>query len=283
MRDFKEIIEKDSNTLVVLKKTKRLEESDLLNKKWKWMWKQYDGCENEKDSTAKTCISIVNSILYQNRRYFCLTRENVERIIRNDENWKSKVGYSNESYRHIIRFLTKNEFIQDIPYHGYTSKKPKMFKVIDVELLEFISANEKDQEKELADFLTHKNLKLPPKIAALYFNCSYVFIGERVEFFQTYMKQNVKLHFPIQDAEICKMANKCNEFEEKEYYLRKEGKALDKSTEEEWTKLAKDLDQAGDSILAMEYFEHQELYAKLKEATAEDYEKFELKKWKKTR
>ena len=155
MKSLKDKQENQKKDLVLLQETREINQN-LVNlfKDCEYLfqqYKEYDKETNKKDdSIVKIAISILNSILYQRRVFFCITRDGVKNLVKNDKNWKINISWANDYYKSVIRFLTYKDdpTIRQIKYRGYNSRKPIMFEVIDPDLIEMITIDAKQQKKE---------------------------------------------------------------------------------------------------------------------------------------
>lgn len=92
---------KDTENLITLQKTKKITKDDLPE--WLHLKEAYDETE---DSIQRTIVSLFNSIMYQRRLYFVLTRDATKRLVREDKNHKIKTAFRNNYWQTIIAKCT---------------------------------------------------------------------------------------------------------------------------------------------------------------------------------
>lgn len=101
---------------------------------------------------TKVTISIINSILTQNRKVFILNRDFIGRLVDNDTNHYNKVSFNKAKYQllieHITKYLCKIEKIKRSNYYVM------MCILTHTELLKLIKGNIIEQEKEVRLFIT---------------------------------------------------------------------------------------------------------------------------------
>lgn len=84
--------------------------------------------ETTESSLSKILVSILNSIATQNRLYFCITREKIRFLIKNDVNWKNeKPEFSNDSWKTILRLLHDTDIC--ILEEKGTGRKPSIYRL----------------------------------------------------------------------------------------------------------------------------------------------------------
>ena len=104
---FKEIAKEASKKLVLLTYTHEITSKDAeLFAKFAWLTAQYSDYAEE-NSKIKAMITILNSILYQSREYFCITRNQMKSLIMDDKNWKTQNTFNEKNYGEVL-FLLMN-------------------------------------------------------------------------------------------------------------------------------------------------------------------------------
>lgn len=84
--------------------------------------------ETTQSPLSKVLVSILNSIATQNRSYFCITREKVRFLIKNDVNWHDeKPEFGNDSWKTILRLL-HDTGIAILEAKG-TGRRPSVYKL----------------------------------------------------------------------------------------------------------------------------------------------------------
>lgn len=100
---------------------------NVADSRWTEIRSFYETTESE---LAKILVSILNSIATQNRIYFCITREKVRFLVKNDVNWSDeKPEFGNESWKTIIRLLHDTS-IGMLEQKG-TGRKPSIYRLGD--------------------------------------------------------------------------------------------------------------------------------------------------------
>lgn len=150
-----------SENLVFLRYTHKINKQDAkIIPEWKFLSEQYDTVD---DQVTAVLMSIQNSLIYQKRLIFTVSRDSLRELVTNDKNWgirKKSFGLSNGQYktiRHHLRLIA--EKIEDIVV-GYGTIS--IFEVTDEELLNIIKVNRDEQyaqtKKILIDLGIKKNL-----------------------------------------------------------------------------------------------------------------------------
>jgi len=161
--DFDKVIDQDNETLISLKRTKEISKEDVeAVPEWNWLSKQYAKCDS-RESIYKAALSIINSFLYQRRIVFGLTRENTAEIAKNDRNWVTRVGWSNDYFPQVLRFMITHKFIEQIKYDGYGARKQAIYRVVHPDLLRFLQLDADKQLQETIDFVNYANKTRLPK------------------------------------------------------------------------------------------------------------------------
>lgn len=139
-----------ANKLVTLSKTKKITDDDIeIHAKWSMLREWYDATESE-EWVDRAITSVLNSIVYQERIYFCLERDNIRKLISNDQNRESAIGLDNNNYKWLIQELVERDFVR---LHDAT-KKPYIYKVIEPEILEMVKIDSpEDQLKQVKEFV----------------------------------------------------------------------------------------------------------------------------------
>lgn len=148
MARLKDKLDKLKENLVVLKHTKTIREEDLNLPEWYELKQDYDEITDAKD---RVVVSIKNSILFQRRLVFCLTRETTRELIKNDKNWKKTVGLSND-YWSQINYILFNSGLVELVQKSNGKGQATIYKVIDKDILKTLQVNFDEQMKEVVDF-----------------------------------------------------------------------------------------------------------------------------------
>lgn len=131
--------------LVCLTQPKTIQEEDIrTHNKWAiikgWYNEIYD--LNQKEIWVdQAATSIMNAIVYQERKAFCITTRTLRTLLNDDANWEPRIGLSNKTkkdgdtyYSWLIAHLTEELEIIELVQKG-EGKKPSVYKVIHDELL----------------------------------------------------------------------------------------------------------------------------------------------------
>lgn len=140
--------------LVTLSKARFITEEDVeIHFAWEYLKEGYE--EIEKDLNAqwvdKAQHSILNSIVYQQRIYFCFERDNVRSLLSSDKNWEKPLKLDNNNYGYMIGELIKKDIIK---LHDDT-KKPHIYKVIHPEVLKMIKID--SEEIQLSQVIDYRD------------------------------------------------------------------------------------------------------------------------------
>ena len=138
---------KAKQNLILLKFTRQINDQDLELPQWQFMQKEYDECQNE-EWVTKAVVSIFNSILFQQRVFFNLTRDTTRALLKADKNWDTSIGMKNENYKALIQELLSSELIREVK----KGTKSYVYEVISPELLDFMVVNSVKQKAECEAF-----------------------------------------------------------------------------------------------------------------------------------
>lgn len=264
MFDITKKIEIDSNNLVSLRAVKRISDTDReYHKEWNWLGSQYVSVENIGESIHKACLSVINAILYQRRIVFCLTRDGMRSLVKNDKNFLSDVGWSDSYYPKVIGFLKRSGIIEQIKYEGFNSRKPPMYEVKTDDLLCFFKAVDRNEQyNQSFDFVNYGDKETLPKT-----------ISQK---FRRVIEANADKNYP----EVKEELDKLQEHAEKLYHIADAKSAEENSTEEECAKLWDDhaeaineFDKKWNKHLAREYYNNLHYYGfKKREKYGKDQE-----------
>ena len=148
MNFFNQIVQESAKKMVILNRTKEIKPDDLDFPEWKFMQMAYDD-EVNMTWLTKAIASVTNSILYQRRIYFCLERNNVRKVLKNDKNWKSQIGLSNDKYSSLIFELVNSGLIEAVDQDC----RPQIYKLVQPEIVKLIKVDEALQYSEVIDFV----------------------------------------------------------------------------------------------------------------------------------
>jgi hypothetical protein len=142
---------KDTENLITLQKTKKIAKDDLPE--WLQLKEAYDETE---DSIQRTIVSLFNSIMYQRRLYFVLTRDVTKRLVREDKNHKIKTAFRNNYWQTIIAKCTNElKMLELVAIENNVA----VYKCIDETIRNYIKIDEQKQFQETIDFIKSINGK----------------------------------------------------------------------------------------------------------------------------
>lgn len=99
---------------IILKTTEKITPKKAKgNAFYEWIRKKY---KTIKRNEARCALSIINSIAYQKRGVFGLTKYFVKDIFLKDPNWKDELKWEPHTYRSALKILFDKGFIEKIPY-----------------------------------------------------------------------------------------------------------------------------------------------------------------------
>ena len=139
-----------SNKLIVLSKTKYITDDDMeVHAKWEILGNWYESIIKDGDWIDKAVMSVINSIVYQERIYFCMERDNIRNLLKHDKNWDASLGMDNNKYKWLVGELIDREFIEA---HDNV-KRPHIYKVIEPTILNMIKVeSEAEQLTQVIEF-----------------------------------------------------------------------------------------------------------------------------------
>jgi len=137
--------------LITLQKTKKITKDDPPE--WLHLKEAYDACN---DSIERTVVSLLNSIMYQRRIYFVLTRDVTANLVREDKNHKMKTAFRNSLWPTIIAKCTNELNMLEL-----VAKENNVaaYKCIDETINNYIKIDEQKQLQETIEFIENMNGK----------------------------------------------------------------------------------------------------------------------------
>ena len=170
LKSIDEIMKEDSKDLICLTLTRNLKnENGLPHPIWDWLKNQYEIINKSPVSAEhRTYISVLNSILNQERIFFALTRTKLLSLVKGDLNFKKRgIGFDKKSYSFILHKLQKEGIVQK--YLDPDSKNNATgYEVINPIFLEFLDRkiNRELQKQQVVDFV-NRNQKQTESQTAL--------------------------------------------------------------------------------------------------------------------
>ena len=145
---------KQPTKLVYLQETRYITNEDVKNNKvWKDLKSGYSYIK--KDKTAKwvdkAIQTVLNSIVFQQRVFFCMTRMNTRVLLKEDQNW-GNLALDNNKYGFLLEEM-KDDGLITID----KSEKPWMMEVIEPEILTMINLNLKEEQRNQVLGIRKKN------------------------------------------------------------------------------------------------------------------------------
>ena len=145
-----EDVEQSARGRAYLTYTKTITEEDLRLPEWESLYRNYQRSNLE---TGVIICSIMNSIIYQRRVCFNITRDGLRNLIKNDKNiqiLKKEASFRNENYPEIIRTMIASGLIKALENKD---NKVYGFQVIKENVLNRIVVDTEVQRQELEDLM----------------------------------------------------------------------------------------------------------------------------------
>src|SRR5690606_33211235 len=86
-------------------------EEDLILPEWKFAKELYDDCQGA-DWLSKAIVSLINSIFYQRRVVFVLSKRAFRDLAKSDKNWTNPIGLKDSNYRKLLSEITKSKLVK---------------------------------------------------------------------------------------------------------------------------------------------------------------------------
>ena len=137
------ITDNRSKVLVCLKHTRFIDEDCLQHEQWATLKHEYGKVNTP---IGRALCSIVNSILFQQRVYFSLTRADLREMVTEDRNHVQIRSFKNETYSKIRALLFENGIAEEV-FKG-TGKQVSILKIVDKNLLKYLKVNVEAQKEE---------------------------------------------------------------------------------------------------------------------------------------
>lgn len=138
-------VEQTKKDMICLKYTKLIQAEDLKLPAWLLLNDEYLALQ-EADSCVKAVLTILNSVIYQHRVVFCITRNSLRILLKQDKNWKTPPGFRNGHYKKILKHLF--EYVREVKNPKGRGDSVLVCQVIDKELLSFLQV---DVDKQMAE------------------------------------------------------------------------------------------------------------------------------------
>lgn len=151
MSKYDKTIEKLEQDAIILQYVKTIQKEDLVLPEWFELNEDY---KTAKHPLAKVIITIRNSILFQRRIFFCLTRKTLRSLLEVDENWEIKGKFKNEKYSYLMKLLTETFGIIKLAQKNSNSRGLDVYQVIDQSLLKYLKIDENKQFEQTVTFVS---------------------------------------------------------------------------------------------------------------------------------
>lgn len=130
------------------------------------------------NNETKLIASLMNSIVSQKRVFFCSSYRIAKNLVESDKNCHEGMGFNGTVYKHVIRFLLKNNTIAIVKEGNDVKRIPHLFKLIDPSILDYMNKKngnvdiEKQKSEALLDLSRYelrrdvlRNKKIKSKVA----------------------------------------------------------------------------------------------------------------------
>lgn len=102
--------------------------------------------QTESLSQEKACmVSLINAVLTHGRRYFVLTRDGAEKIVREDANWPAPPAFNTKKWKMYLYFLIERNVVRKVNSEGRIS----VYEFVFQPLLQFVPDNENHKKMAL--------------------------------------------------------------------------------------------------------------------------------------
>jgi hypothetical protein len=153
--------------LILIQEARLIDEQDTKNhEKWRLIKQWYDEVEGHHqldNAVNRTVHSIINAIVYQERKAFCLGLEATRQLRKQDTNWKKNrkdVGLKNAYYDKVIARLTKELCIIERIFDGSGKKKLSAYKLVHPAILDMIQGKTMEEQIEESIIFAKNNKDL---------------------------------------------------------------------------------------------------------------------------
>jgi hypothetical protein len=134
--------------LVVLRRTRSIDKQDLELPEWEQMQFEYDSCQGE-SWVNRAIVSLLNSLIFQRRVFFILSRGAFRRLLNEDKNWKKQIGLKNDNWTVFLRTAKDRGIIKE---RYVSSTKAHVYELIHSEMLNIVKINVGQQFEEAVKF-----------------------------------------------------------------------------------------------------------------------------------
>lgn len=151
MNFISSLLEELNKTTLTLKDVAKIRHKRNLNKHEQ---KIKDIYKNSKTREEKILASLINSIYHHNRAFFLLSRKSLQELVENDPNFSKKTHISIDGsfYKEMIqKIMASSLFDIERP----CSDKPAIFSVKQRDILEMLSIDNREMEKQYIQCLEY--------------------------------------------------------------------------------------------------------------------------------
>lgn len=147
-----------------LQRVRKITNEDLeANPKWSFLKGEYEAVEANhpnNDWMHWLIPPLINSILYQERVYFVLSRDQFRnQVIKEDQNWtieRGRTGFGNSKWSPFLEYLKEEGFIV---HYNEGSNNTNIYKVVHPELLKYLKINENEQLQACLEYSENEDEK----------------------------------------------------------------------------------------------------------------------------
>lgn len=154
--------------LILLSRTRKIQESDLVHPVWQVLAKNYEDVDaNGYDTHLRAIVSLTNAALTHNKVAFAITRNNWQEIVRKDPNYNTEQGkaFGSNLYKSIVALAVKSELFEVlVPGKGRT---PMGMVFCYEPIIKHMTVNYEEQINELKVFLEKKGCEIKSEIPTL--------------------------------------------------------------------------------------------------------------------
>jgi hypothetical protein len=147
---------------ILLTTTKKIHKNDIkADPIWDFVNNEYK--ENQDSSwMTKATVTLINSMFYQRRLVFALTRTDLRALLQNDENWKKGIGLKDSYYSEFLKHIIRSGLVEAVEL-SKTGRKVMVLKVIHPELLDKMQVDVAQQIQQTIDFANYEGEFKPDK------------------------------------------------------------------------------------------------------------------------
>ena len=143
---------------VTLQKVRKITEEDMgANPKWVALQAGYESVENNPNSDWMHYLlqSLLNSIIYQERIFFVLSRDAFRKdILQKDCNWSKIPGFKNNKWTVFTDYLEDEGILK---HYNKGTNNTKIYEVIDEEVLSYLEVDRNKQIEETEEYASNNS------------------------------------------------------------------------------------------------------------------------------